>query len=73
MVYAVNAPNNYAKEYHCGVTVKPGDVKSIKEGIEKLLEMSQEDRKKMGQNGRRAVLENYEYSVLAKKFLETLR
>lgn len=73
MVYAVNAPNNYAREYHCGVTVKPGDVKSIKEGIEKLFEMPQEEREKLGQNGRQAVLENFEYSVLAKKFLEALR
>lgn len=73
MVYAVNAPNNYAREYRCGITVKPEDVNSIKAGIEKLLSMSQEERDKLGENGRRAVLENFEYSVLAKKFLEVLK
>ena len=73
MVYAVNAPNNYAKEYHCGITVEPGNMKSITEGIEYLANMPQEEREHLGQNGRKAVLEHFEYSVLAKKFLEALK
>ena len=73
MVYAVNAPNNYAEKYHCGVTVKPGDIKSIAAGIKQLADMPQEERERLGQNGRKAVLENFEYSVLAKKFLEALK
>ena len=73
MVYAVNAPNNYAEEYHCGVAVKPGDISSIAEGIEYLADMTQQEREQLGQNGRKAVLENFEYSVLAKKFLEALK
>ena len=35
--------------------------------------MPQEERERLGQNGRKAVLENFEYSVLAKKFLEALK
>lgn len=73
LLYAVNAPNDYIKKYHCGVSASPGDKKSIRNAIEQLKQMPQEERNRLGENGRRAVLENFEYSVLAKKFLEALK
>lgn len=72
ILYAVNAPNNYITKYHCGISVQPEDKEALKSGIEQLIGLSPEERKKMGDNGRKAVIENFEYSVLARKFLEVM-
>lgn len=73
LLYAVDAPNNFAKEYNCGISVPAGDVKHLKEGVEKLINMSEEERREMGQNGRKAVLDNFQYKILAEKFLEVMK
>ena len=56
LLYAVDAPNDYVKKYHCGVSASPGDKKSIENAIEQLVQMSQEERNKLGENGHKAVL-----------------
>ncbi len=68
LLYAINAPNNYVNEYQCGISIKAGDVKSLANGIKTLENMDEKDRKKMGENGRKAVIKYYNYSVLAEKF-----
>ncbi len=73
MIYAVNAANNFAEDYHCGICAEAGDVDSIANAIEKLMTMPEEDRAAMGQNGRKAVLDNYEYKVLAKRFIDVMQ
>lgn len=73
ILYAVNAPNNYIRQFHCGISVEPENTEALQAGIREMLAVTPEERRQMGQNGRKAVLEHFEYSVLAKKFLETLR
>lgn len=73
LLYAVNAPNNYAEEYNCGISVDSGDVNALAEAIVQLMKMSKEEQIRMGQNGHQAVLEHFEYSVLAKEFLEAMK
>lgn len=70
ILYAVNAPNNYIVDYHCGVSVKPCDTEALMKGIKELLSFSNEEKRKMGENGRIAVTKNFTYSNLAKKFIE---
>ena len=70
ILYAVDAPNNYIKEFKCGVSVIPENVEDLANGIKKLLEMNEIDRKKMGMRGRKAVVENFNYYILALRFLE---
>ena len=72
LLYAINAPNNYAEIYQCGVSVIPGNVNSIEKGIEILMHMSGEERASMGNNGKHAVLEHFEYSILAKQFIDAI-
>lgn len=72
ILYAVNAPNNYITQFQCGISVQPEDKDALKDGIEQLISLSPEERKKMGINGREAVKENFEYSVLARKFIEAM-
>jgi len=73
LLYAVNAPNNYVKRYHCGVSVEPGDVKELIQGIKKLMSMSEQERNTLGRNGKNAVIEHFNYTVLAKKFESVMR
>lgn len=73
MLYAVNAPDQFAEEYRCGLKIEAGNPAAIVEGIKTLRNMSEAERAQMGQNGRKAVLEHYEYSVLAKEFIDLMK
>lgn len=68
MLYAVGAPNNYVRRYDCGIDLKPGSCQSLVEGILNLKNMPEAERQIMGKNGKRAVVEYYNYEVLSKKF-----
>lgn len=70
ILYAVNAPNNYIEQYGCGISVEAENTQALKEGIEKLLCTSGEELRRMGQNGREAVLEHFQYERLAETFLK---
>ena len=53
----------------CGLTVDPLDPKEIAQAIEYLLEHP-EERKRMGENGRRAVEEKYNWEIEGQKLLK---
>lgn len=72
LLYAVNAPNNFAEKYCCGISVPPGDAEAIKNGLNRLMMLTKEEREEMGNNGKKAVLENFQYCVLAKKFMDVM-
>ena len=68
ILYAVDAPNNYVMDYHCGVSVEPESVEALEQGIRQLYTMSENEREELGQNGRQAVLEHFTYEKLAADF-----
>lgn len=68
ILYAVDAPNNYVMDYHCGVSVEPESVEALEQGIRQLYTMSENEREDLGQNGRQAVLEHFTYEKLAADF-----
>lgn len=72
LLYVVNAPNNFAEKYCCGISVPPGDAEVIKSGLNRLMMLTDKERGEMGNNGKKAVLENFQYCVLAKRFLEVM-
>lgn len=72
LLYAVNAPNNFAEKYHCGISVPSDNVEAIKNGLNRLMMLTKEEREEMGNNGKKTVLENFQYCVLAKKFLDVM-
>ena len=72
ILYAVNAPNNYIEEFDCGISVEAEDTEALKSGILELLALSEEDRKHLGENGRIAALNHFNYAALSKKFIELL-
>lgn len=68
IIYAIDAPNNDVIDYNCGIAIKPDDANEIVKAIDVLFHMDIKSRENMGENGKKAVLANYEYEILAKKF-----
>lgn len=60
------------EKYHCGICVNPNDSNDIKSAIEFLInhkEMAYE----MGQNGRAAVLKEFNWNIQARNYIEIIR
>lgn len=72
ILYAVEAANNDVEEAKCGITVEPGNSRAIADAINKIMQMGNDELAKMGENGKRWVLENNDYSVLARKFINLM-
>ena len=70
IVCAINAPECLVEKYNCGIVIKSGKASEIQSAIEKLCDMSAEERGQMGKRGRDAVLKYYNYTVLAEQFAE---
>jgi len=60
---------NFFKEHGCGITVNPLNAKEIAQAIEYLITHPEEARR-MGENGRRAVVEKYSWESEGEKLLE---
>lgn len=72
ILYAVDAPNNLIEEYHCGISVPAENVEELKNGLVKLIEESEAERKQAGENGHKAIMERFVYPVIAKAFINSI-
>lgn len=72
IICAFDAPDTLVKKYECGFQCNPADVNEVVKSITELEEMTPEMRKKMGQNGKEAILSNFTYKKLAKTFLDNV-
>ncbi len=70
ILYAIDAPNNYIREYGCGVSCEAENTTALMEGITTLRNMTEEERSSMGEKGRQAVLEHFTYRTIAEQFME---
>lgn len=61
----------FVERYYCGICVPPGNSKAIQEAIEYLI-AHKEEAYEMGQNGRKAVLEEFNWSTQEKIYLELI-
>jgi glycosyltransferase involved in cell wall biosynthesis len=64
VIFSSNAVNNPVKEDNAGVTVPPDNPKTLADAIIKLYQMSPEERRKMGMNGKKYVEKYHNISVL---------
>ena len=70
VLMAVESGNDPVAEAGCGLTVGPEDSQAVVDGIHRMLALSPDARKVMGQRGRDFVLQRHTYPVLARRFLE---
>lgn len=72
IVCAFDAPDTLVRIHTCGFQCSPSDVDQVIFSLKKLKALTEEERKRMGANGRNAVLKHYTYKQLAKEFLENV-
>ena len=73
IIYGVEAANNDVADADCGINIDPSDASSIVKAVDTLIAMSPDDLKAMGERGKKAVTEKYNYSSLADAFLDIMR
>lgn len=72
VVMAVNAGNDPVQESGCGLTVCPGDADAIAKAILDLVAVPIAQRIAMGEAGRRFILDNQTYPMLAQRFVSAM-
>jgi glycosyltransferase involved in cell wall biosynthesis len=72
ILYAINSGNKPIEEANCGITVDAENPDAIVNGILKLYNLSQEERNKLGENGKEFLMKYHNYKILAKKLDEVL-
>jgi glycosyltransferase involved in cell wall biosynthesis len=72
ILHGSEATNDPVAEAECGITVEPENATALADAIRRLLALGADERARIGENGRRYVLQNHDCSVLARRFLETV-
>lgn len=73
ILYSVDAPNNYIIEYECGISVEAGNVADLVTAVERFKNMNPEQRQEMGSRGKSAALNKFNYTFLAKDFMDIMQ
>lgn len=71
-IIATNAPNNPVAEANAGLTAPADDIDSIAEAMVEVRSMNPAELQQLGENGRRHVVSNYTYSILADRLRDSL-
>lgn len=70
---AITAPENPISKSKGGLMVESGDVDGIVRGILQMKEMTFEERRQMGENGKKYILNHATYQILSQKFAELFK
>lgn len=72
IIHSVDAGNDPVAEAQCGFTIAPEDPVSISDAIIKLTQLPLTEQQAMGERGRRYILIEQTYPVLAQRFLDAI-
>ncbi|SMO55333.1 Glycosyltransferase involved in cell wall bisynthesis [Balnearium lithotrophicum] len=72
IIHAINTKNDIVTMANCGLSVEAENPEAIADAILKLYKMNPEERKRLGENGRKYVIENHSYTKLARKYANLL-
>ena len=73
ILHAFSGKGDIVAMANAGITVEAENPKAVADGILKLYRMPPEERKRLGENGRKYVLENHTYEKLAEKYIEVFK
>lgn len=68
IILSTNAENTIIEKFDCGLVVPANEAEKIKNAIVTIYNLPIEDRKKLGENGKKAVLQYFTYDKLAMDF-----
>lgn len=63
---------NIVEEAKCGIVIPPEDAVAIRNSIETMYMLAPEERKRMGENGKKYILEHNTFEVLGDKLYEVI-
>ena len=72
ILYGIEASNNEVEEAQCGLSIPPGNPLRLAQAIMELSSMEEALRKRMGENGKKWVIQNCDYAKLSKRFLDVI-
>jgi len=72
ILHSYSGEGDLIKEASCGISVDAENPDTIANGILKLYNLSQEERKKLGENGKKFLMKYHNYEILAKKLERVL-
>ena len=73
IIHSVEAGNDLVSEAGCGISVSAEDSSAIAKAILKMQSLPPEERLVMGAKGKKFVLANHDYKLLAAKFLDAVK
>lgn len=73
VIHSVEAGNDIVAAAEAGISVTAEDPAAIADAVCRMAALPPEERRRLGDNGRRYVLENHDYAVLAKRFQKLFR
>lgn len=73
IIMSVKTINNIVKEADAGIVIEPGNAKAFIEGIIKIKNLSSQERRRLGDNGRKHVEKYYNIKLLADKLYEVIK
>jgi glycosyltransferase involved in cell wall biosynthesis len=73
IICAIEAGNDIVSQANCGYSIEPEDPGQIVDAIRKLMKMTIQERNRLGENGKRYVLDNHDYHILAANFIEVMQ
>lgn len=72
IICAIDAPRTQVEEFECGIHVSSTSPSDIVAAIEKIHHLPLAEKKRMGENGKEAIMNYYRYHKLAEIFLQSL-
>jgi glycosyltransferase involved in cell wall biosynthesis len=72
IIHGFSGRNDPVAKFDAGITVPAEDPLALADAIRRLLAMPEAERRRIGENGRRAALEHYDYAKLAKRLEQVL-
>ncbi len=72
IINTIKAGNDPVSECQCGITISSEKPEEIAEATLKLIGLTEEERHQMGERGKKYVIANHDYQVLADKFIKSV-
>ena len=73
VICAFDAPKTLVSQYRCGYDCSPSKPDEVANCIRKIKGLPIEERQRMGQNGKNAILDHFTYHHLAEDFINSIR
>ena len=69
VIQAIDAGNDMVAEAGCGISIEPENPEELAKAIKTIFAFTEDERKRLGENGKAFVMKNHDYKKLAKAML----